>query len=366
MRVRETPAISSAVMKEPTRARAMHTPRLSARVKGGRERGGVAGRLPQERRAPGGVPGCPQTHPAHARQRWPRCPAPGRTARPGCSPPAPRKHLQGSEQSEAPPPPPWTCRGCPRGAQGTPRGAHRGSGAGGRRWQGLSCAPASSPLPRPPASPGKGAGHREARAGGQGEERGEGTLLTFILRTPASPWIPAGTEQRHPTLAPGGTRPPRPPAAWHRGEAKGQLLTQPQLHLIVGQLEGGLGAGDAARGQAEPQGACRRRGEGGLHATSRGRRRARGQPHGEAGMPPCPGHAAGTWGARLGLKSTPCWCLLSVTGEGPARLPMALVTADTLLTISSRLAPASARAPATCKGRGATRGEGPLRIVPPP
>lgn len=83
-------------------------------------------------------------------------------------------------------------------------------------------------------------------------------------------------------------------------------------------------------------------------------------------MPPCPGHAAGTWGARLGLKSTPCWCLLSVTGEGPARLPMALVTADTLLTISSRLAPASARAPATCKGRVAARGEGPLRIVPPP
>lgn len=34
------------------------------------------------------------------------------------------------------------------------------------------------------------------------------------------------------------------------------------------------------------------------------------------------------------------------------RLPMALATADTLLTISSRLAPASARAPATCKGGG--------------
>lgn len=135
MRVRETPAISSAVMKEPTRARAMRTPRLSARVKGGRERGGFAGRLPQEQRAPGVVPGCPQTHPAHARQRRPRCPAPGRTARPGCSPPAPRQHLRGSEQSEAPPPPPWTCRGCPGGAQGTPRG---GSPRLRGRWEALA------------------------------------------------------------------------------------------------------------------------------------------------------------------------------------------------------------------------------------
>lgn len=166
MRVRETPAISSAVMKEPTRARAMRTPRLSARVKGGHERGGVAGRVLRSRELRG-APGCPQTHPAHARQRRPRCPAPGRTARPGCSPPAPRKHLRGSERSEP------LALDVP-GVPGDRRGAHRGSGADARRWQGLSCAPASSPPPPPPASPGEGAGDREARPGGQGEEQGRG------------------------------------------------------------------------------------------------------------------------------------------------------------------------------------------------
>lgn len=66
------------------------------------------------------------------------------------------------------------------------------------------------------------------------------------------------------------------------------------------------------------------------------------------------------------LNFTLCWCLLSGTveeqgwgwgqGSGPMHIPMALVSADTLVTISSKLAPASAMAPATYKR--ASMGEG--------
>lgn len=83
--------------------------------------------------------------------------------------------------------------------------------------------------------------------------------LTFILRTPASPWIPTGMWQCHPMLMPGvGARVTWTHAPWQRGTGRGQLLTQPQLHLITSQLEGGLGARHTAWRQAEPQSACRR------------------------------------------------------------------------------------------------------------
>lgn len=78
----------------------------------------------------------------------------------------------------------------------------------------------------------------------------------------------------------------------------------------------------------------------------------------------------GTLQVRGVLKFTLCWCLLSGTveeqrwgwgqGLGPVHIPMALVTADTLVTISSKLAPASAMAPATCKR--ASMGEGRLHV----
>lgn len=74
----------------------------------------------------------------------------------------------------------------------------------------------------------------------------------------------------------------------------------------------------------------------------------------------------GTLQVRGVLKFTLCWCLLSGTveeqgwgwgqGLGPMHIPMPLVSADTLVTISSKLAPASAMAPATCKE--ASMGEG--------
>lgn len=100
-----------------------------------------------------------------------------------------------------------------------------------------------------------GGGEVRAELGGttEQEEAGDdmaGPPLTFILRTPASPWIPAEMGQRHPRRGGQGTIAGR----WSGGDmGRGQILTQAQLHLIVGQLEGGLGAGNAAGGQAEPQ-----------------------------------------------------------------------------------------------------------------
>lgn len=42
----------------------------------------------------------------------------------------------------------------------------------------------------------------------------------------------------------------------------GNFLTQAQLHLIISQPERGLGAWDAAGGQAETQGTCMGRADG--------------------------------------------------------------------------------------------------------
>lgn len=150
MRVRETPAISSAVMKEPTKARAMWMPRLSAGTGGSVSKGGVAGRSPEtEEPDPGnGAPSPPPcTHPGSAQPRRLRCSAPGRTTHPGCSPPAPQRLLQGRGQNETP-----AC--VVQGVRGGPGGAHQDSEAGGRRWRGPSCAPASFPLPHLLAAPG--------------------------------------------------------------------------------------------------------------------------------------------------------------------------------------------------------------------
>lgn len=124
--------------------------------------------------------------------------------------------------------------------------------------------------------------------------------LTFILRTPASPWIPTGMWQCHPMLMPGvGARVTWTHAPWQRGTGRGQLLTQPQLHLITSQLEGGLGARHTAWRQAEPQSACRRGKAKGMRARFQGRRWARGWLDGEAGGRLCPRHAAGAWGAEV-------------------------------------------------------------------
>lgn len=83
-------------------------------------------------------------------------------------------------------------------------------------------------------------------------------LLTFILRTPASPWIPMEMEPCH---IPALVTPPRGGRdIWTlqgpKRDTKGPLLTQPQLHLVLSQLEGRLGSWDAAGRQAETQGTC--------------------------------------------------------------------------------------------------------------
>lgn len=82
--------------------------------------------------------------------------------------------------------------------------------------------------------------------------------LTFILRTPASPWIPTETGPCH---IPALVMPPRGDRAigtlqGPEGDIKGPLLTQPQLHLVLSQLERGLRSWDAAGRQAEAQGTC--------------------------------------------------------------------------------------------------------------
>lgn len=82
--------------------------------------------------------------------------------------------------------------------------------------------------------------------------------LTFILRTPASPWIPTETGLCHiPALVmpPQGDRDIQS-LQGPEGDIKDSLLTQPQFHLVLSQLERGLGSWDAAGRQAETQGSC--------------------------------------------------------------------------------------------------------------
>lgn len=94
MRVRDTPAISSAVMKDPTKARAMRIPRLSAGS------GSEAGEFQSGQSQGMGSQAPPCTHPGSAQQLQPQFPAPGRTIHPGCSPRAPRRILQDGRQDE--------------------------------------------------------------------------------------------------------------------------------------------------------------------------------------------------------------------------------------------------------------------------
>lgn len=194
MRVRDTPAISSAVMKDPTKARAMRTPRLSAGS------GSEAGEFQSGQSQGMGSQAPPCTHPGSAQQLQPQFPAPGRTIHPGCSPRAPRRILQDGWQDET------GIRGIWGSTEGL-GGLTRGQGhVGSIGWISHVLQHRLHGLIRRQHLEGTRSRGRAERGDlvtgdlGMGRKQ-QNSPLTFILRTPASPWIPTETGPCHiPTL----------------------------------------------------------------------------------------------------------------------------------------------------------------------
>lgn len=73
-------------------------------------------------------------------------------------------------------------------------------------------------------------------------------------------WAPPALGDACPMGDRAGIQPPPRHGGGHGGG--GNFLTQAQLHLIISQPERGLGAWDAAGGQAETQGTCMGRADG--------------------------------------------------------------------------------------------------------